>query len=290
MNGVIIVDKEKDYTSRDIVNVVSKAVGTKKVGHTGTLDPLATGVLAICVGSGTKLVEILTCNDKEYIAEIVLGIKTDTGDVTGNILESKDVKIDKETIIKTLESFKKKYDQTVPIYSAVRIDGKKLYEYARENIEIDLPSREVNIKNIELIDDIRYENNKTIFSFVCDVSKGTYIRSLIEDIASSLNTVGSMSNLRRIKQGIFEIEQSNTLDDIKNNNYKIISIEEVLKNYYTVLLDEELEFKVKNGVKIKNIYNQDIVVFKKEEKVLAIYKDDNGILRMWKMFNNQISL
>ena len=282
MNGVIIVDKDKDFTSRDVVNVVSKSLGTKKVGHTGTLDPLATGVLVICVGSATKLVEILTCNDKEYVAEITLGIKTDTGDITGNVIETKEVKINNDDIKEVLKSYQKKYNQTVPLYSAIRIDGKKLYEYARENKEIELPSREVDIKKIELIDKIK----DNVFSIKCSVSKGTYIRSLVEDIASSLNTVGTMSNLRRIKQGIFKIEDANKLEDIKNNKYKLISIEEVLKNYYTVDLDDELEFKVKNGTKIKNIYNEDIVVFKKNNQVLAIYKDDEGCLRMWKMFNN----
>lgn len=282
MNGVIIVDKDKDFTSRDVVNVVSKSLGTKKVGHTGTLDPLATGVLVICVGSATKLVEILTCNDKEYVAEITLGIKTDTGDITGNVIETKEVEINNNDIKEVLKSYQKKYNQTVPLYSAIRIDGKKLYEYARENKEIELPSREVDIKKIELIDKIK----DNVFSIKCSVSKGTYIRSLVEDIASSLNTVGTMSNLRRIKQGIFKIEDANKLEDIKNNKYKLISIEEVLKNYYTVDLDDELEFKVKNGTKIKNIYNEDIVVFKKNNQVLAVYKDDEGCLRMWKMFNN----
>ena len=282
MNGVIIVDKDKDFTSRDVVNVVSKSLGTKKVGHTGTLDPLATGVLVICVGSATKLVEILTCNDKEYVAEITLGIKTDTGDITGNVIETKEVEINNNDIKEVLKSYQKKYNQTVPLYSAIRIDGKKLYEYARENKEIELPSREVDIKKIELIDKIK----DNVFSIKCSVSKGTYIRSLVEDIASSLNTVGTMSNLRRIKQGIFKIEDANKLEDIKNNKYKLISIEEVLKSYYTVDLDDELEFKVKNGTKIKNIYNEDIVVFKKNNQVLAVYKDDEGCLRMWKMFNN----
>ena len=282
MNGVIIVDKDKDFTSRDVVNVVSKSLGTKKVGHTGTLDPLATGVLVICVGSATKLVEILTCNDKEYVAEITLGIKTDTGDITGNVIETKEVEINNNDIKEVLKSYQKKYNQTVPLYSAIRIDGKKLYEYARENKEIELPSREVDIKKIELIDKIK----DNVFSIKCSVSKGTYIRSLVEDIASSLNTVGTMSNLRRIKQGIFQIEDANKLEDIRNNKYKLITIEEVLKNYYTVDLDDELEFKVKNGTKIKNIYNEDIVVFKKNNQVLAVYKDDEGCLRMWKMFNN----
>lgn len=288
MNGILVINKEKDYTSRDIVNIVSKQFNTKKVGHTGTLDPMAEGVLVLCIGDATKLVEILTCNDKEYEAEITLGLKTDTLDITGNILEEQNILIDKQDIIKTLNSFKKTYKQTVPIYSAVKINGKKLYEYARENKNIELPSREVTIKKIELISDIKYINNKTIFKIKCNVSKGTYIRSLVNDIALSLNTIGVMSKLTRTKQGIFKIQDSFTLDDIQNNNYKLINIDKVLNDYYTVVADEELEFKIKNGAIIDNIYHKSEILFKdKNNNLLALYKTynkDSNKIKPWKMF------
>ena len=151
-DGILIIDKPKDYTSRDVVNIVSKKLNTKKVGHTGTLDPLATGVLVICVGKATKLVDYLTSTYKEYEAELILGIKTDTADITGNILKEEDSIKKKEEILETLNNMIGKYNQTVPIYSAVKINGKKLYEYAREGKEIELPKREVEIKTLELLD------------------------------------------------------------------------------------------------------------------------------------------
>ena len=270
MNGILIVDKPGNYTSRDIVNIVSKELHTKKVGHTGTLDPMATGVLVLCIGEATKLVELLTSSSKEYIAGITLGMETDTLD---------------EEIINVLNSIKGKYMQEVPKYSAIKINGKKLYEYAREGIDIELPKREVEIINIELVSDIK-RDEYTKFQIKTKVSKGTYIRSLVRDIAYKLNTVGIMSSLRRIKQGNFDISESYTLEDIQNGNYKILSIEEALKDMYTIDLDDELYKKVSNGVKLPNTYNQDTVVFKYNNKVKAIYKDDNNQLRVYKMFKD----
>ena len=136
MNGIILINKEKDYTSRDVVNIISKELHTKKVGHTGTLDPLATGVLAVCVGEATKIAELLTSTYKEYIAEVTLGIKTDTLDITGNILEKRDINLNKIELEKVLKNMTKTYMQEVPIYSAVKVNGRKLYSYARNNEEV----------------------------------------------------------------------------------------------------------------------------------------------------------
>ena len=152
MNGILLVNKPAGITSRDVVNKVGKILGTKKIGHTGTLDPMATGVLVLCIGSATKLVEILTSTNKEYEAEMILGISTDTYDITGNILEDSKVIKSKEDVNKAISSMKGTCLQEVPIYSAVKIDGKKLYEYARENKEIELPKREVTISSIDLLD------------------------------------------------------------------------------------------------------------------------------------------
>lgn len=279
MNGIIIIDKEKNITSRDVVNKVSKILGTKKIGHTGTLDPLATGVLVLCVGRATKLVDLITGYDKEYIAKVCLGILTDTLDVTGNVLKEKVTKISKKEIENVLNSFMPGYEQEVPIYSAVKINGKKLYEYARNNEDVILPKRYIKINSIKLISDIVYENDKTYFSFITNVSKGTYIRSLINDIGKKLNTFGTMVELRRIKQGNFKIEDSTSLDNIK-----IISLEEILKDYCKVEVDEELYKKISNGVKIKNEYNKDIVVFTHNTKVIAIYKNEDNFLKAYKMF------
>lgn len=279
MNGIIIIDKEKNMTSRDVVNKVSKILGTKKIGHTGTLDPLATGVLVLCVGKATKLVDLITGYDKEYIAKVCLGTLTDTLDITGNIIKEKETNITKEEIENTLKSFIPGYEQEVPIYSAVKINGKKLYEYARNGETVELPKRYIKINSIDLISDIEYENGKTYFSFITNVSKGTYIRSLINDIGKKLNTYGTMVELRRTKQGNFKIEESSTI-----NNPEIIKIEEILKDYYKVEIDGELYRKISNGVKIKNEDNKNIVVFTHNKEVIAIYKKENEYLKPYKMF------
>ena len=283
MNGIVIIDKSAGMTSRDVVNKVSEIFNTKKVGHTGTLDPLATGVLVVCINKATKLVDRLTSNDKEYIAECILGIETDTLDIEGKVLSEKDTIISKQDIIDTLNKFKGIYNQEVPIYSAVKIKGKKLYEYARENIDIKLPSREITIYDIKLLGEPSYENNKTKFKFACRVSKGTYIRSLIRDIASTLNTVGIMSNLRRTKQGKFSIETAFTLDNLNKNN--IIPIKHIL-DIKQVELTSDIEKKVLNGVKINNIYNENEILFIKNNKEIALYKTDENskLMKIDKMF------
>lgn len=286
MDGIVLINKEKNCTSRDVVNQVSKILKTKKIGHTGTLDPIATGVLVLCIGKATKLVEVITSYDKEYEAEVILGIKTDTKDITGKILKEEKAIISKENIEECLKKMIGTYNQTVPIYSAVKINGKKLYEYARNNEEIKLPKRKVTIKELKLISDITYEKEKTKFKIKCHVSKGTYIRSLIEDIATNLNTIGTMENLKRTKQGNFQIASANTIQDIENNKFKIYPIEEILEKLYKIEMTDDLYFKIKNGSIIKNNYNHDIVAFTKNDKVIAIYKEyskDKTLLKPWKM-------
>ena len=156
MDGIIVVNKEKGFTSRDMVNKVGKILGTKKIGHTGTLDPMATGVLVMCIGKCTSLVDMITSDYKEYVAGVRLGVLTDTLDTTGNVIDSNEVHYSRDEIVSALSSMTCEYYQEVPKYSAVKINGKKLYEYAREGIEIELPRRLVNIKSIELVSDIRY--------------------------------------------------------------------------------------------------------------------------------------
>lgn len=288
MDGILVVNKPIGYTSRDIVNIVGKILNIKKIGHTGTLDPIATGVLVLCIGKATKLVEILTSTEKEYIAEVTLGLNTDTLDNTGKILTEQIVHFEKEQIVEALNSMLGFYNQEVPIYSAVKLNGKKMYEYARENKEINLPKRTVEIKKIELSSDIKYENGKTIFEFRCLVSKGTYIRSLIRDIALKLNTVGIMSNLIRTKQGSFSIDQSYDIESIKNNNYEIISISDCLESYKNIIVDDFLINKIKNGAILQNRYNENTIVFKdNNNNVLAIYKTydkDVTKIKPWKIF------
>lgn len=286
MNGILLIDKPSGLTSRDVVNIVGKILGTKKIGHTGTLDPLATGVMVLCVGKYTKLVEMLTSYNKTYEASIVLGIKTDTLDITGKVLEERCSNISLSDILLSLKKFEGVYDQEVPIYSAVKINGKKLYEYARENKTIELPKRSVNISKISLISDIKYENNKTLFSIRCNVSKGTYIRSLINDIALSLNTIGVMKELRRIEQGNFNIENCYKISDIKNNNFKFVDLDIVFKDYFIVDINNDIYKDIKNGKILENIYNKDIIVFRYNGEYISIYKKyekDKKLIKPWKM-------
>ena len=268
MNGIIILNKPKDYTSRDVINKLNHLLKTKKIGHTGTLDPIATGVLVICIGKYTKLCDLLTSTYKEYIATIKLGIKTDTLDITGNIIERQKTPILKEQKIKdTLNSFIGQSIQTTPIYSAVKVNGKKLYEYARLGQEVELPKRNIDIKDIELIS---YEKDE--ITFKTTVSKGTYIRALIDDICTKLNTIGTMSSLIRTKQGKFDIRNSNTLEDIANNNYNLLKIEDVLDDIRIININENLYDKIKNGAIIPKKYSEDIVCFKYQNNIVAIYK------------------
>ncbi len=267
MDAILLINKEKDMTSRDVVNKLVKTFNTKKIGHTGTLDPIAEGVLVICIGKYTKLCDLLTSTYKEYIATIKLGIKTDTSDITGNRIEEKKYDVNEEKIKEVLHSFLGKSIQEVPIYSAIKINGKKLYEYAREGIEVELPKREIDIKSIELLN---YKDDT--ITFKTTVSKGTYIRSLIEDICTKLNTVGTMFSLIRTKQGKFNIENSYTLQDIENNNYKLLTIEEVLSDLESIELEEEYIKPVHNGAIINKIFKNDIACLTVNNKIIAIYK------------------
>ena len=275
---IINVCKEKNMTSRDVVNIISKYLHTKKVGHTGTLDPLATGVLIVCTNHDTKLVDILTSKNKEYIATMRLGIQTDTGDITGNIIKRATYKVTKDQIIKVLNNFLGSSTQTVPIYSAVKINGKKLYEYARNGEEVTLPTREINISSIELLD---YHDD--LIKFKVTVSKGTYIRSLIEDIGKTLQTVATMEDLVRTKQGNYKIEDSYTLEDIKNDNYKPIPLNIVLKDYHIYNLNATEYFKVKNGSKMLLNIDDKIVTLLYNNKPIALYRKENDIYRVYKM-------
>lgn len=227
MNGILLIDKEKDMTSRDVVNILSKKFNTKKIGHFGTLDPLATGLLVVGVGAYTKVQPLFLDESKEYDVEVLVGVSTDTYDITGNILEKKNISVDENELKKYLASFKGNYLQEVPIYSAVKKDGKKLYEYARNGEEVSLPKRDVDIF------DIKYNGlfercGNIYFSFSCFVSKGTYIRSLVNDLSKKLNIPMCMSNLRRVKCGCFSLDNAVSLNNISDDNYKFLTVKDFL--------------------------------------------------------------
>lgn len=279
MDGIIIINKEKNYTSHDVVAKVKKTLNISKVGHTGTLDPNATGVLPILLNKGTLLSKYLINHDKIYTATLKLGEKTDTADSEGNIIEEKTVKkesLREDKIKEILNTFLGKQNQIPPMYSAIKIDGKKMYEYARKGIKIDLPSREIEIYNINLnyID----EENKLI-TFTVECSKGTYIRSLCEDIAERLDTVGYMKELKRVKVGDFKIENSITLNELED------AIETNKISEYLISLEkffEKEEKLVLNDKEIKLFLNG---AFSKNSKK---YNLKDGIYKVYDVKNNFI--
>jgi len=287
IDGLILVNKEKGWTSNDIVSKI-KHLLHEKVGHTGTLDPNATGVLPLLIGKGTKLSKYLIEHDKKYIAKIKLGEKTTTADIEGEIIERKDVnksiyENDNKIIIETLNSFLGKSSQIPPIYSALKVNGKKLYEYARENKEIDIKPREIEIYEIKLLEVDRVNN---IISIMVHCSKGTYIRTLSEDISKKLGTVGYMQDLERIQVGKFKIEDSIKISDIEqkyknSDNSYIINLESLLNQYLqigSIDLNNDLIYnKYFNGVKIdldrvveRKKYDDGIYIIKNKSRITGI--------------------
>ncbi len=285
MNGILIVNKPKNYTSRDIVNIISKKLNTTKVGHTGTLDPIAEGVLVVPIGRALKISELLTSEKKEYIAKVILGYETDMLDITGKEIKRNIPNVDKDKLIEVLNSFIGKYNQEVPMYSAVKVNGRKLYEYARSNIQITPPSKIVEIYSISLLEGPIYKDDTVEFTMKCEVSKGTYIRSLIRDIAYKLSTYGTMKELIRTKQGSFLLEDAFTLEDIQKDNYKLLSIKEALPNIKITKIDDKTLKQVKNGMVLDKFFEEEIsLLVDKDGREIAIYKDiGNGKVKPYKM-------
>ena len=281
MDAIYVIDKPKGLTSRDVVNQMGKILGTKHLGHTGTLDPLATGVLVIAVGRATKIIDLLTSTEKEYLAEVKMGLLTDTLDITGNVLEQVEVpSVSFVELEKTLQSFVGKYEQEVPLYSAVRVQGKRLYEYARENQKVVLPKREVEISKITLLN-----LQQDTFSFVVRVSKGTYIRSLIRDIGVKLQIPMSMQNLRRLHQGMFSIEEAIPLAQFTKQTPGYSCSEVLQRIYPRETISQELVKKVQNGAKItlprKEPY---LLLYDEQDHLLALYQKEAEHYRAFKIF------
>ncbi len=278
-NGVLVINKPKGVTSFDVINDISHLFGIKRIGHTGTLDPLAEGVLVVTIGKATKVAELLTAAFKEYQAGVLLGVETETLDITGNVLNTKVVPFDLN-IEETLNSFKKTYLQEVPIYSAVKVNGKKLYQYARNNEKVKLPKKDVTIKEINLL-----SSDRNTFIFKCLVSKGCYIRSLIRDIGVSLDTYATMTNLIRTKQGKFDISESNTLDELKQGIYKLHKIEDVL-DFPVIKVDSKTEYMIRTGQKLVNTYDvvDKVTFLNSNDQLLGIYEVKDNLLCVWKNF------
>ena len=277
MNGILIINKEKGCTSHDIVYKVKK-IFNEKVGHTGTLDPLAEGVLPILIGKGTLCSKYLINHDKKYVVNLALGQKTDTADLEGKIIEEKNIpdkSLTQSKIEKVLKSFIGKQQQMPPIYSAIKVNGKKLYEYARKGQNVEIKPREIEIYDIKLMN-IDAQKKQIQFEVFC--GKGTYIRSLCEDIAEKLETVGYMENLKRIQVGDFKIEESSKIQELEENKEdtkylesKIISVEEIFKNKEKIKLDDKKMQLFLNGVKITQNQENDIYrIYNKNEKFIGI--------------------
>lgn len=272
MNGIIIINKPKGCTSHDIVYKIKKMFN-EKVGHTGTLDPMAEGVLPVLIGKGTLVSKYLINHDKKYIVKLQLGIKTDTADSEGKIVEESVVNnqlLDKENIEKMLKTFIGKQEQIPPIYSAIKVNGKKLYEYARKGQDIELKPRQIVIYDINLI---QYSEEEKQIEFEVFCGKGTYIRSLCEDIAKKFGTVGYMKSLKRIQVGNFEIGDGITIDEIEKNinnekfiKSKIIPIEKLFDKKKSIKLDSRKLQLFLNGVKLTQ---------KSEDDIYKIYNENN---------------
>ena len=274
MNGIIIINKKQGYTSHDIVHKI-KRISKEKVGHTGTLDPMAQGVLPILIGKATQCSKYLINHDKIYKVKLKLGIKTDTADSEGNIIEKTEISpeiLNEQKILQAINSMKGKQEQIPPIYSSIKVNGKKLYEYARKGQEVEIKPRQIEIYNI-ILNNIDKENK--IIEYTVNCSKGTYIRSLCEDIAKKLGTIGYMENLIRLKVGEFSIENSITLEEILNaeNPYNvleknIITLEEFFKEKETINLNEKRLQLFLNGVNLTE---------PKQDGIYKIYTNNNFI-------------
>jgi len=283
MEGILIVNKPKGFTSQDVVSKVKKILNIKKAGHTGTLDPLATGVLPILIGNYTKISKYLIEHDKIYQAKIKLGEKRTTGDLEGNVIETSNVKIIDEVKIKEiLKSMLGKQQQVPPMYSAIKVNGKKLYEYARAGETVAVPAREIEIYQLELIE---FQEDEQILKIQVNCSKGTYIRTLCEDIAVKLGTVGFMLDLQRIQVDQFRIEKAITLEELEKQKEHIeeylIKMETVFQNLPKINLPVAQKNLLLNGGRLKGydswkngVYNIEI-----EGDYIGLGTVANGILK-----------
>ena len=277
MDGIIVVNKSKNYTSHDVVRKAKKILN-EKVGHTGTLDPNATGVLPLLIGRGTQISKYLINHDKTYEAVLKLGEKTDTADVEGKIIEKKEVQssnLELENVQKVLKSLIGKPEQIPPMFSAIKVNGKKLYEYARNGENIEIEPRTIEIYNLELI---HIENQEITYKVHC--SKGTYIRTLCEKIAEKLGTVGYMKELKRTQVGEFKIENAITIEELENNVEKyFITIEKYFEKCKEIKLNAKKLQLFLNGVQLTNDLDDGIYRIYSDEKFIGIGTIKNKLLK-----------
>ncbi|RRD37288.1 tRNA pseudouridine(55) synthase TruB [Fusobacterium nucleatum] len=287
MEGIIVVNKPKGITSFDVIRKLKKILKTKKIGHTGTLDPLATGVMLMCVGKATKLASDLEAKDKVYIADFDIGYATDTYDIEGKKIAENIIEISKENLEQSIKKFIGNIKQVPPMYSAIKIDGNKLYHLARKGIEVERPERDVTIEYINLLD---FKNNKA--KIETKVSKGCYIRSLIFDIGQDLGTYATMTALQRKQVGDYSLENSYSLEQIEemvlNNDFKFLKTVEEIFSYdkYSLQTEKELTlYKNGNTVKIKeNLENKKYRIYFQDEFIGLANVENNNLLKGYKYY------
>ena len=244
LNGILLIDKPQDWTSSDVVAKLRGVLHEKRIGHSGTLDPLASGLLVVFVGRATRAVEFAEADSKEYIAGLRLGVKTDTQDITGNVLSECECSVSEEELKAVLPRFKGDIEQIPPMYSAIKIGGKKLYELARRGEEIERKARKINISKLEII--------SCDGDYILDVScsKGTYIRTLCNDIGDALGCGGCMSSLRRVRAGAFSIDDAHTLDEVKsaaNAEEYLLPVDTLFEAYPAMTVNASAEKKLRCG-------------------------------------------
>lgn len=270
MDGVLLVNKQEGISSFDVVRKLKKALNNKKVGHCGTLDPLAKGLLVVTVGKALKISRFLEADEKEYIATIKLGERTATLDREGEVIEQKDIApFDANKVDEVFKSLIGKIKQKPPIYSAVSVNGKRLYEYARENIEVDIKERDIEIKELELLE---YGANFIKYRVVC--SKGTYVRVLCETIANKLNNIGYMSDLVRVRIGTLFLKDSFSLKEIEEGNYKLIDIESALADFIVLTVKDRDLYKASNGNILDFYIEGNVLIIDEKRDVIALYEGD----------------
>lgn len=291
LNGILVIDKEKGMTSADVVYHLRKILHIKKIGHAGTLDPDVTGVLPVAIGQATKLIELMHTQNKRYIGQGILGFATDSYDTSGKITANKKIRteITSTEIKDAMQEFVGQIEQVPPIYSAVKVKGKHLYEYARAGIEVERPKRQVEILAYNLVNETTFDKEKgqETFDFEIECSKGTYVRSLINDLGSKLKVPAVMKCLRRTSSSGFDISQSVKLSEITEDpklvDQIIQPIDSFFTNYAQQDLDEKLWSKVKNGAAISLKTNANNVALRYNNKVKAIYQKDGTIYRPYLM-------
>ena len=287
MEGIIVVNKPKGITSFDVIRKLKKILKTKKIGHTGTLDPLATGVMLMCVGKATKLASDLEAKDKVYIADFDIGYATDTYDIEGKKIAENIIDVSKEDLEQSIKKFIGNIKQVPPMYSAIKIDGNKLYHLARKGIEVERPERDVTIEYINLLD---FKVNKA--KIETKVSKGCYIRSLIYDIGQDLGTYATMTALQRKQVGDYSLENSYSLEQIEemvlNNDFKFLKTVEEIFSYdkYSLQTEKELTlYKNGNTVKIKeNLENKKYRIYFLDEFIGLANVENNNLLKGYKYY------